>query len=537
VWGFEIGTSSAVPAVRYDISYWGDVSASYLSTVNAARAASGSVTEPADATGAFAVGAADESNNALEPYSSQGPTSDNRTKPDILGVDCVNSYLDEFSTDGFCGTSAAAPHVAGAAALVLGFVPALSASQIRTYLQQHAGTVPQNNAVGSGLLKLPPTGAGFKALAAPLRVRDTRAGRGATLGPVGSVKAGRVIVADVSGASQGQVVVPPTATAVAINLTGTATTAAGFLSALPGDGYSNGQAMARPSVSTLNTSVTDPTTAVFAIVAVSSLRRIAVYNSGGTADVVVDVVGYFSPSETGHYGALPVSYRALDTRGSGGPMGNRASRSVFAGVPPDATAAVINVTATLQASDGYLSVAPTCPPGGLVSTSTLNYLSKRPTRANMAIVGLSNRTFCITDGGGPVQAVIDVVGYISPNATANYDALATPYRNLDTRPSSSGSGPLGQNGTLTTRVGGVQGVPATATAIAGSFVATDTTADSFLTVYPAGTGRPLASTVNFGPNQTVPNAAVANLGTGAAITVYNQGGRVNVILDVSGYFT
>lgn len=76
-----------------------------------------SLSNPADARGAFAVGAVYWADDALEPYSSRGPTADGRIKPDIAAPSVVDSasYVDE----GFNGTSAATPHVAGAAALVM----------------------------------------------------------------------------------------------------------------------------------------------------------------------------------------------------------------------------------------------------------------------------------------------------------------------------------------------------------------------------------------------------------------------------------
>ncbi len=108
----------------------------------------------------FAVGAvdsgADGAGQILEPFSSQGPTIDGRIKPDIASFDGVSSYLSDFNT-GFYGTSASAPHAAGAAALALAAHPALTADQLASYLTNIANNgVPltPNNQQGTGLVSL-----------------------------------------------------------------------------------------------------------------------------------------------------------------------------------------------------------------------------------------------------------------------------------------------------------------------------------------------------------------------------------------------
>jgi hypothetical protein len=62
---------------------------------------------------------ADTTNSTIEYFSSQGPTLDGRLKPEISGIDGVSITGAGNFENPFFGTSAAAPHVAGIAALLL----------------------------------------------------------------------------------------------------------------------------------------------------------------------------------------------------------------------------------------------------------------------------------------------------------------------------------------------------------------------------------------------------------------------------------
>ena len=111
--------------------------------------------------GMLAVGAAHwNSVDSIEPYSSRGPTPDGRVKPDIVGADCGATSLRPLNEhgNGFCGTSQAAPHVAGMAALVRQQFPTYTPAQITNYLKGHAEqreSPDPNNTWGHGFAKLP----------------------------------------------------------------------------------------------------------------------------------------------------------------------------------------------------------------------------------------------------------------------------------------------------------------------------------------------------------------------------------------------
>jgi len=102
----------------------------------------------------------------LEETSSQGPIKDGRVKTDLVAPTCVKtvSYPGDPTSDdpelcGFAGTSAAVPHVAGAAVLVKQAYPNSTVDQLQQFLEDNAddlGAVGKDNVYGAGLVKLPP---------------------------------------------------------------------------------------------------------------------------------------------------------------------------------------------------------------------------------------------------------------------------------------------------------------------------------------------------------------------------------------------
>jgi len=133
-----------------------------------------------------------------------------------------------------------------------------------------------------------------------------------------------------------------------------------------------------------------------------------------------------------------------------------------------------------------------------------------------------------TDGGGAGTVFVPI----------------TPCRLFDTRPAPTNVGPrsnpLGQGETYTQSVTGTNGncvIPAQATGVALNVTTVDATAASFLTVWPADAAQPLASSLNWvaGAPPT-PNKVDVKLSADGRIKLFNNGGSVNILADVVGYY-
>jgi Subtilase family len=158
----------------------------------------------AGAASAISVAAVPFNNsNVVEPYSSRGPvahyfgpvegpmpaaplvTPDLVPKPDLAATDCGATTFFAFLSGGtwrFCGTSAAAPHIAALAGLVRQAKPSLSEQQVRDALADSAvpvGTFPPE-AVGAGLVD---TFGAIASLPGPIEGGDGPSEPGAPLEP------------------------------------------------------------------------------------------------------------------------------------------------------------------------------------------------------------------------------------------------------------------------------------------------------------------------------------------------------------------
>ena len=78
-------------------------------------------------------------------------------------------------------------------------------------------------------------------------------------------------------------------------------------------------------------------------------------------------------------------------------------------------------------------------------------------------------------------------------------------------------------------------VPANASAVALNVTAVTPTSAGFITVWPCGVERPLASHLNYSANGVVPNGVIASIGANGGVCFYSQA-ETDLIVDIAGWF-
>ncbi len=261
----------------------------------------------------------------------------------------------------------------------------------------------------------------------------------------------------------------------------------------------------------------------------------------GTAGGDIPVVVLPPATPSGFVATAP--QRVFDTRdGTGGretPLeGGETWRFTIAGkygIPLDAVAVAVNLTSVEATAPTFVTVSPS----GEMRPFASN-LNPIPGAAIpnlvLARVGVGG-SIDLFNNSGTVHLVGDVVGYFSPSSDVGLEALA-PSRLLDTRDGTGGFfGQLGPGQWLDLQVTGRGGVSNECDAVALNVTATAPTAASYLTVWPTGQAKPLASSVNMAAGQTIPNMVLAKVGAGGKVSIYNHSGSTDVVVDVLGCFS
>jgi serine protease len=133
-----------------------------------------------------------------------------------------------------------------------------------------------------------------------------------------------------------------------------------------------------------------------------------------------------------------------------------------------------------------------------------------------------------TNGCGSTNSNAVNIGVTA--ATSFY--TITPCRVMDSR----GGAALAHDETRTFQVSGLCGIPAGTRAVAANVVAVAPITTGFLAFRPAGTNPTQTSTMNYRSGQTRANNAILSLSSSGQLTVYNNGATQHFIVDVNGYF-
>ncbi len=385
----------------------------------------------------------------------------------------------------------------------------------------------------------------------PARILDTRdgTGRGGITSPLGEGASFDVQITGRGGVpgTPGQV------SAVVLNATVVEPSASSFLTVWPAG-------LAQPLISNLNY-LAGQVVPNLVTVAVGAGGKISVYNRFGTADVIFDVVGYYS-SDTGPLGSRfhgLTPFRYFDTRdGTGGvataPLGPsgvlKFTVTGKGGVPVGATGVVMNVTVTGPTDASFLTVYPDDVTRPLASN--LNYIPGL-TVPNLVVMRVpASGIVDLYNRFGAVHVLADVVGYYDADKTTEAGRFVpvTPVRRGDTRVASPfpAPGKIPGGSALVGKFPGFSGLPASGIdSVVLNVTVTEPDTPSFVTVFPADGQRPLASNLNFTPGQTVPNLVIVKISTGPPpvpipqtpgwVEFFNKFGNTHLVIDVFGYFT
>ena len=371
----------------------------------------------------------------------------------------------------------------------------------------------------------------------PSRVLETRAS--APTGQVGYTgakpTAGQSVTVKVTGLAGS--LVPDDASTVYLNVTAVNTDRDGYVTAYP-------CGATRPLASSLNP-IAGSITSNLVTAPISADGTVCLYTNVAT-DLIADLAGYH-PAAAAFVPTPPERLLETRTTEAGGQVGftgaTPADDSTItlhvtgtgnAQVPADAKAVYLNVTATNSSAQGWITVYPCGSPRP--NASNVN-LVPGLVRASLvaAQVGTGGNVCIYTSKSTDLLA--DLQGY----APASSSYVATiPERLLETRSANgqigySGAKPIaGQTVELKVTGAGAANAPVDAGAVLLSVTAADSDSAGFVTVYPCGSPRPLASNLNLGAFPT-PNMVVAKVGDGGRVCIYTSG-QTHLIADIFGYF-
>jgi Matrixin len=378
--------------------------------------------------------------------------------------------------------------------------------------------------LGSAPAALTATTGNYHAVA-PLRIVDSRSAVGVSR----KLTTNEVVGFSVVG---GGAAVPANVTAVVVNVTMADPVGPGFMTAWAAGGT-------QPLASIINIESPGQAIANLVTVPVGTGGVVNLSTSVGT-HVIVDLQGYYVPVASATAGRFVPKdpTRILDTRNGLGKVAAGAEIVVdvatLAGVSADVTAAVLKVTVADATAGGFWTVYPNT--GTRPIVSNLNVAAAGDAISNQVIVPLSaGKIRIFGERGGHV--IVDIVGTFtgatSPESTEGLFTPVTPGRALDSR---TGNQKLGVRRTIEVSVANRFGIPGSGVAaVVLNTTIAPATNDGFLTVWPARTYRPNASSLNAAAGKTIAGHVITPVSTNGFAIFSDNGGQV--IADVSGWYS
>ncbi len=216
---------------------------------------------------------------------------------------------------------------------------------------------------------------------------------------------------------------------------------------------------------------------------------------------------------------LPPTPPAPPRIGPGAVVRVPAAGAAGTGIPADARAVAANITVTQPATGGYVTAFPCDTP--VPPTSNLNVTGPGQTAAAFTLVQPgSDGAICVRPSTH-AHLIVDLAGYVP--AGKSYTPVA-PQRLLDSR----------RDGSVAHRTFEVA-LPPGATGAALTATVTQPVARGYLTVWPCGGERPLASTLNFTAGQTVANMALVTAGPDGRVCL-RPSTAAHLVVDLVGTF-
>ena len=345
---------------------------------------------------------------------------------------------------------------------------------------------------------------------------------------------------------------PAGATAALVNITTTAATANGWVTAETCGAVGNDRDWSNGNVRP------GRTTAASTVVPIDAQGRFCLYQSG-TMHTIVDVQGYFAPSAAAPNGNLftPITpERSVDTRtqpyctpdgvcDDSGPVPANTEVASVAGSPVEAVATLANMTVTGPVASGY-ATADSCPSlvPGPQTRSNINF-GPGDTVANLGVVPSQSTEqgvlSCITASAG-TQMIIDVQGFFAPVSEGGLGfTLQTPTRVVDTRECWTDAATDVQKCNVRNGAGSILHIdaPAGATVVMVNLTTTGAMSAGYVTAGSCDTlvaGPQTSSNVNAVVGAAVANTAVVPVAADGTICVYTSS-SMHLAIDLVGTFS